>query len=387
MKKAIMYGAGNIGRGFIGKVLSESGYEVCFLDIVPEVIDAFNKNHEYRVHIVSNDGDHYDVVKNVEAVNANTPEAAERIADCDLMATAVGVNVLPYIIDNIAKGIALRMERGGKPLNIILAENQLNADQIMRDYIYEKLNDGQKKWADENLGLVEASIGRMVPPLTPEERAADPLAIAVEPYALLPVDSDAFRGGIPDLAGLVPYSPFGFYIKRKLFIHNMGHAMCAYFAWQKGYEYIWQAVQDPEIRKMAEASMNDTANALHKQYGVPLSEITDHVQDLLTRFENKALKDTVVRVGGDPVRKLRKDDRLVGAALYCLEYGTKPEGIVKGIVAALHFNNPDDKFAVQIQDDLKKDGLDAVIEKYMGIAASSELAKMIKKEYAAGSEK
>ena len=142
MKKAVMYGAGNIGRGFIGKVLSESGYEVCFLDIVPEVIDAFNKNHEYRVHIVSNDGDHYDVVKNVEAVNANTPEAAERIADCDLMATAVGVNVLPYIIDNIAKGIALRMERSGKPLNIILAENQLNADQIMRDYIYEKLNDG-----------------------------------------------------------------------------------------------------------------------------------------------------------------------------------------------------------------------------------------------------
>ncbi len=384
MKQAVMYGAGNIGRGFIGKVLSESGYEVCFLDIVPEVIDAFNKDHEYKVHIVSNEGDHYDVVQNVRAVNANTSEAVETIASCDLMATAVGVNVLPYIIDNIASGMILRMQRGGGPLNIILAENQLNADQIMRDYIYQKLNDEQKKWADENLGLVEASIGRMVPPLTPEERAADPLMIAVEPYALLPVDRDAFKGGIPELKGLVPYSPFGFYIKRKLFIHNMGHAMCAYFAWQKGYEYIWQAVEDPEIRKMAEASMNDTANALHEQYGVPLEEITDHVQDLLTRFENKALKDTVVRVGGDPVRKLRKDDRLVGAALYCLEYGRKPAGIVKGIVAALHFDNPDDKFAVQIQADLKENGLNAVIEKYMGIGKDSELAGMIRTEYEAG---
>ena len=152
MKQAVMYGAGNIGRGFIGKTLSESGYEVCFLDIVPEVIDAFNKDHEYRVRIVSNEGQKVDTVKNVRAVNANTEEAIETIAACDIMASAVGVNVLPHIAENIAKGMRLRMQRSGRPLDIILAENQLDADKIMRGYIYQYLTEEEKKWADENLG-------------------------------------------------------------------------------------------------------------------------------------------------------------------------------------------------------------------------------------------
>lgn len=382
MKQAVMYGAGNIGRGFIGKTLSESGYEVCFLDIVPEVIDAFNKDHEYRVRIVSNEGEKVDTVKNVRAVNANTQEAIQAIADCDIMASAVGVNVLPYIAENIAKGMCLRMKESGRPLDIILAENQLDADKIMRGYIYQYLFDEEKQWADKNLGLVEASIGRMVPPLTPEERAQDPLLIAVEPYCQLPVDSEAFRGGIPDIVGLVPYTPFSFYIRRKLFIHNMGHAICAYLGWLKGYEYIWQAVADEDIQNTARSAMDGSAAALSKEYGVPEEELKEHVRDLLFRFGNKALRDTTVRVGADPVRKLRKDDRLVGAALYCMEQGVDPSMIVCGIAAALKFAPEGDKAAEKLQKVLKEEGLDAVIETYMGIPASGELAQMIKKELA-----
>ncbi|MEG0915080.1 MAG: mannitol dehydrogenase, partial [Christensenellaceae bacterium] len=202
MKKAVMYGAGNIGRGFIGKVLSESGYEVCFLDIAQDIIAAFNKDRQYTVKVVSNEEQRNDIVKNVRAVDANTPQAIKEIADCDLMATSVGVNVMPYIVGNIAEGIKMRMKQGNRPLDIILAENQLDADKIMRNFIYEKLNDEQKAWADKNLGLVEASIGRMVPPLTADERTQNPLLIAVEEYALLPVDSAAFKGEIPQLVGI-----------------------------------------------------------------------------------------------------------------------------------------------------------------------------------------
>ncbi|WP_066685556.1 mannitol dehydrogenase family protein [Christensenella intestinihominis] len=382
MKQAVMYGAGNIGRGFIGKTLSESGYEVCFLDIVPEVIEAFNKDHEYRVRVVSNEGERLDTVGNVRAVNANTEEAIKTIAACDIMASAVGVNVLPHIAENIAKGMRLRMKESGRPLDIILAENQLDADKIMRGYIYQYLNEDEKKWADENLGLVEASIGRMVPPLSPEDRAGDPLLIAVEPYCQLPVDREAFRGGIPDLKGLVPYAPFSFYIRRKLFVHNMGHAVCAYLGWLKGYEYIYEAVADDAIKNTAQAAMDGSAAALSKEYGVPENELKEHVRDLLFRFGNKALRDTTVRVGADPVRKLRRDDRLVGAALYCMEQGIDPENIVVGIAAALRFAPEGDKAAAGIQTALKTDGLDAVIETYMGIPASGELARLIRKEMA-----
>ena len=374
MKTAIMYGAGNIGRGFIGKVFADSGYEVCFLDIMQEIIDEMNARGEYTVRIVSNDGEKDTTVKPVRAVNSLTDQAIDEIVNCEIMATAVGVNVLPRIAPVIAKGMVARMERTGRPLDVILCENQLGADELMRGWIYEQLTDAQKAWADENLGLVEASIGRMVPPLTPEMRAVDKLLICVEPYAELPVDRDAFKGEIPDLVGLIPYTPFEFYIKRKLFLHNGGHALCAYLGYQKGYEYIWQAIADPEIYAAAKASMMTSAEALVRKFGEGVREnVESNVTDLLFRFQNKALKDTVARVGADPVRKLRRNDRIVGAALFAIEQGVDPTPIVNGIAAALRFDRAEDATAPEIQKALREQGVDYVLEHYMGLEPDEEL--------------
>lgn len=379
MKKAIMYGGGNIGRGFIGKVFSDSGYEVCFLDIMQPLIDEMNRRHGYIVRIVSNAETVEAPVKNVRAVNSSTEQALEEIATCDIMATAVGVNVLPKIAPVIAEGVKKRMRESGKPLDIILCENQLEADVLMRGWINERLNDEEKAWAEKNLGLVEASIGRMVPPLTAEEKAKDSLLICVEPYCQLPVDKAAFKGEIPDLVGLVPYTPFGFYIKRKLFLHNMGHAMVAYFAYQQGIEYIWQAVEHKEVYDLARKAMKGSGEALIREYGEEMrANVEENIDDLLFRFGNKALKDTVARVGGDLVRKLRRNDRLVGAALYCIEQGVDPEPIVEGIRAALKFDREGDVSAPELQKALKEQGIDYVLEHYMGLEPDEPLFKMIK---------
>ena len=379
MKKAIMYGGGNIGRGFIGKVFSDSGYEVCFLDIMQPLIAEMNRRHGYTVRIVSNAGTVEAPVKNVRAVNSSTEQALEEIATCDIMATAVGVNVLPKIAPVIAEGVKKRMRESGKPLDIILCENQLEADVLMRGWINERLNDEEKAWAEKNLGLVEASIGRMVPPLTAEEKAKDSLLICVEPYCQLPVDKAAFKGEIPDLVGLVPYTPFGFYIKRKLFLHNMGHAMVAYFAYQQGIEYIWQAVEHKEVYDLARKAMKGSGEALIREYGEEMrANVEENIDDLLFRFGNKALKDTVARVGGDLVRKLRRNDRLVGAALYCIEQGVDPEPIVEGIRAALKFDREGDVSAPELQKALKEQGIDYVLEHYMGLEPDEPLFKMIK---------
>ena len=381
MKTAIMYGAGNIGRGFIGKVFADSGYEVCFLDIMQEIIDEMNARGQYTVRIVSNDGETDTTVKPVRAVNSLTEQAIDEIVDCEIMATAVGVNVLPRIAPVIARGMVARMERTGRPLDVILCENQLGADELMRGWIYEQLTDEQKAWADQNLGLVEASIGRMVPPLTPEMRAQDKLLICVEPYAELPVDKDAFKGDIPDLVGLIPYSPFEFYIKRKLFLHNGGHALCAYLGYEKGYEYIWQAIADPEIYEAAKASMMTSARALVNKFGEGVREnVESNVVDLLHRFQNKALKDTVARVGADPVRKLRRNDRIIGAALFAIEQGVDPAPIVKGIAAALRFDRAEDATAPELQAALHDKGLGYVLEHYMGLAPDEPLYRMIREE-------
>ena len=384
MKKAIMYGAGNIGRGFIGKVFSDSGYEVCFLDIMQDVIDEMNRRGEYTVRIVSNEGETDTTVRPVRAVNSTTEQAVQEIADCDIMATAVGVNILPRVAPAIARGVIARMEQSGRPLNIILCENQLEVDVLMRGWLYACFNDEQKKWADENLGLVEPSIGRMVPPLTPEMRAKDKLLICVEPYCELPVDRDAFKGEIPDLVGLVPYSPFEFYIKRKLFLHNGGHALCAYLGNLKGYEYIWQAIADPEIREAARASMLARDHALIARFVEGVREnVESNVDDLLRRFQNRALKDTVARVGADPVRKLRRNDRVVGAALFCLEQGVDPSPIITGIVAALKFDRADDPTAPEIQKALREQGVEYVMQRYMSLQPDEPLYGMILKAWQA----
>jgi mannitol-1-phosphate 5-dehydrogenase len=383
LKKAVVYGSGKIGRGFIGKIFAESGYRVCFLDRIQALVDGLNAAGAYTVRIVSNDDWTDSRVPVDRALISTTDEALEAIAGCDLMATSVGANELEHIAPVLAKAVALRMARHGGPLDVILCENQLGADTLMRGWINGWLDDAQRAWADRNLGLVEASISRMVPPQPPEQLAQDPLLLRVDPSSELPVDSAAFRGPIPDLVGIIPYTPFDFYMKRKLFLNNGSHALCAYMGYEKGLEYIWQAIADPEIQAAVRASMQANADALVAKYGEGVRQnVQDYIEDLVIRYPNRALNDTVARVGADPVRKLRRNDRIVGAALFALEQGVDPAPIVRGILAALRFDLPQDPTAPRLQQALKEQGIEAVMEQFMGLAPDEPLYDMIRAAYA-----
>ena len=237
MKTAVMYGAGNIGRGFLGQLLSESGYEVVFVDVDDALVARLDSDRAYPVRLVSNAGTREVVVRNVRAVHGRDLErVATEIARAELMATAVGVNVLPRIAAPIAQGLRRRWESGNTaPLDILICENRLDADHYLRELVREALGKQERDWLDERVGFVEVSIGRMVPVMTPAMQEGNPLRIWVEEYAELPVDRDGFRGPIPAIRNLVPFSPFSLYIHRKLFIHNLGHALTAYLGQPRGY--------------------------------------------------------------------------------------------------------------------------------------------------------
>ena len=331
-----MYGGGNIGRGFIGALMSRSGYEVTFIDVAEPVVNELSTKHCYPLRIVSTGGYEDLTVGNVTAVNGNdAAAAAEAIAGCDLMATAVGARILKFIVPNIVAGLRLRWEKGLGPLNIIICENLNDANKIVEGMIKERLTPEEIVRFDESAGLVEASIGRMVPVQTDEMKDGEPLRVCVERYGFLPVDKAAFKGGIPEVEGMVPFEPFDFFVKRKLFIHNMGHATTAYLGGLKGVEYIFEAIDDADIRIIAQNAMLESAQALSRRYGVSLSDIQLHITDLLGRFTNAALKDTCARVGGDPARKLAPSDRLVGSSLLALEEGVTPAYIAVGLAAGV----------------------------------------------------
>ncbi|MBE6942153.1 MAG: mannitol dehydrogenase [Ruminococcaceae bacterium] len=376
MKKAVMYGGGNIGRGFIGATFSQAGYAVTFVDVAEPVVKALQEKNTYPVRYVSNEG-HEDVwVQNVTAVNGNDgTEVARCIADCDIMATAVGVRVLPWIVPNIVAGLRLRWAEQKAPLNIIICENLMNANHVLEGMIKENLTKEECALFDRTVGLVEASIGRMVPVQTEEMKDGDPLRVCVEKYGYLPVDKAAFKGDIPEISNLVPYSPFDFYLKRKLYIHNMGHATCAYLGDILGLDYIYQSVDVADVYILTKNAMLESAQALAAQYDAPIKPLMDHIDDLLGRFTNAALGDTCQRVGGDPARKLSPEDRLIGAGKLALQQGITPCYIAVGAAAGVR------RYLEENSREQTMENAVQVLQEVSGLTQEEALAQMILSAY------
>lgn len=338
-RHALIYGAGNIGRGFLGQLFHMSGYETTFVDVNPRVIRALCEEGRYPIFITEAESYREYWVDGVCGILGDDGEAvAEAIAEADILATAVGVPVLPALAAPLARGIERRLAKGVRtPLAIIVCENMIGADRALCGWVRAAIAHEALSYFDEAIRFVEPSIGRMVP-RTPEHLASrHPLAVCVEPYCELPVDRDAFRGDIPPVAHMIPYSPFDFHIRRKLYLHNMSHALCAYLGAERGYSYIWEAVADREIRQTARAALAEASEALSLEYGVPMEELNDFCEELLFRFDNRLLGDTVARVGWDTARKLSPRDRFMGAIRLCQSHGVAYSHILRGLCAGARF--------------------------------------------------
>lgn len=382
MKKAIQFGAGNIGRGFLGQIFSQSGYEVVFVDIDKTVVSSLNESRAYLIKIVSNNSSSEVRIKNVRAVDAaDRKKVVDEIITADIMATAVGQSSLKIIAPAIAQGFEERIRRGvKKPLNIIICENLLHAASILKGYILENLKDTYKDNLESHVGLVESVVSRMVPVLPDEIKKKNPLLIIAEEYASLPVDKKGFVGDIPQIKGLRPYDNLAAYQERKLFTHNTGHSICAYLGHLEEYKYIYEAIEDSQIKNMMLKALEESGQALIKKHNFDVQEHDNYIKDLLERFDNIALGDTVARGSRDPIRKLGLEDRLVGAARLALEFGIRPDYLSLGIAAALNYDNPQDKQAVKLAQIKEEKGIDAILTEICNLDPEQELSLLIKEK-------
>ena len=361
-KTAVMYGAGNIGRGFIGQIFHDSGFEVVFVDVNMDVVSSLNERGAYTQLIIDGDETEYREITGVRAVSGNSRDDVVReIAGCDILAVSVGAAVLPFIAPFLADGLALREE----PLNILVCENLAHAPDALRGYVSEHLSDSGKL---ELTGFVGTTIGRMVPVMPPEQRVEDPTLIAVERFCFLPIDGDAVVAPFPELKNTYLFTQFAFEEGKKLYIHNMGHSLAAYFGALKGYQYIWQTMDDVTIRETVQNAMNASADALARKYNKDRSDLSDYVDDLLLRFGNKGLGDTVKRVGADPMRKLAPGDRFIAAIDLCIEQGVDYSSLLSGVAAALKFNAPDDPSANQLQERLREHDIHTFLRDFCGFS-------------------
>ena len=379
-KSAVIFGAGNVGRGFLGQLFSESGYEVVFVDIDEPLIAALNARRGYAIRLVDNNWVKKVIISPVQAFHTTESETVtQALAKASIAATAVGVRALPHVAPLVAAGIARRAESGVEtPLNIIICENLQDAAAAFRRMVSEHLPAAGHTYLETNVGFVNTVIGRMVPPPTPEMRVQDRSFIVVEPYKELPVDRRGFVGPIPEIVGLEPCDNFAAYTARKLYIHNCGHAMLGYLGYLRGHAFGYQALEDATIRPLFEQALAESKSGIVAAHGAEVTWLEAHIADLILRFANRALGDTVFRLARDPLRKLGPQDRLVGAARLAEKAGVTPEALSWGIAAGYCFNDANDPMAVALQQRIATEGFDTVLADVSDIKADEPLAVLVR---------
>jgi mannitol-1-phosphate 5-dehydrogenase len=339
-----LFGAGNIGRSFIAPVFSAAGYDVTFVDINSRVISELNRRGEYTVVTLAPDGKESRTgVSAVGGIDSSNREAVvSAVAATDIAATAVGAGGFAPVLDLIAQGLILRKTlRPNTPLDVILAENIPGAADLARSRVAATAGEDRA-----GLGLVETSIGKMVPMVPAAVAASDPLLVYAEPYNTLIVDRKGFAGPVPDIPDIKAVDNIRAYVHRKLFIHNLGHAAVAYLGYAQNPDAVTidQAVSVPAVRAAAELAMLQSARGLYAEYPGEFGpgDLEEHIQDLLTRFANTALNDTVFRVGRDLNRKLARTDRIVGAMQLLANHGLPMDSVAIVYAAALGFGAADE---------------------------------------------
>ncbi|MFA7153995.1 MAG: hypothetical protein WC072_09405, partial [Methanoregulaceae archaeon] len=134
MGRLVQWGAGNIGRSFIGQVFARNGWSVTFIDIDRELVDLLNRTHSYVVRTVGEEKSEDLHVVGIDAVDGNDRQRViESIVYADILSFSVGKHVLPRIAPLFAEALLSRWKvRGETPLDVILAENMHDGALLVR---------------------------------------------------------------------------------------------------------------------------------------------------------------------------------------------------------------------------------------------------------------
>lgn len=358
--KAVHFGAGNIGRGFVGLLLHEAGIEVVFADVSADLIAQLQDADSYTVHVVG-DAPADTVVDGFRAINSSQDPKAltAELATADIVTTAVGSHILKFVAPSIAAGIAARPE-GAPRIAVMACENAINATDILEAEI-AKAYAGDDLY--ERAVFANTAVDRIVPAQAPDAG----LDVTVETFYEWVVDRTPFEGSEPAIPGATYVDDLAPYIERKLFTLNTGHATTAWYGWAAGIERISDAIADEGIRAKVAAVLAETSALLVAKHGFEPEVQAAYRDKILIRFANPYLPDTVERVGRGPIRKLSRHDRIVGPAAELAERGMDHGSLMGSFAAALAFTPEGDDEVTQLQGILVGSDVDAATSEITGL--------------------
>lgn len=377
--KAVHFGAGNIGRGFIGLLLYQSGYETTFIDVNEPLIDALNHRGKYKVVLAAEESAEQ-IVEHVSGINSQIDEekVIQAIIETDIITTAIGPNILPFISKLLAEGLRARYQQTQRPLHIIACENMVGGSSFLREKVFEHMSSEEKDGFTERYHFPNAAVDRIVP----NQKNADILEVSVEPYYEWVVENQDAQHEMPLIDGITYVDDLIPYIERKLFTVNTGHAVPAYVGQYLGHHTIKEAMDDQRVQSIIKGALTESGEALIQIYGFNREEHRHYIETIIERFMNPYISDEITRVGRGPLRKLAANDRLIRPALLYMDVtGQEPIHLATVIAAALHYENRDDEEAVKLQEMITEIGHEKTLQTIAGIEENDPLFRVILNAY------
>ncbi|MDQ0429228.1 mannitol-1-phosphate 5-dehydrogenase [Planomicrobium stackebrandtii] len=374
MKQTIHFGAGNIGRGFIGALFSESGYHVTFVDVAEQVINKLNEEKSYKVKMAQSQEESI-TIENVSGINNMTHDndVVDAIQKATYLTTAIGPNILPRIAPLIARGLAKRVAATDDKIYVIACENQIGATDILKQHILDNLDEDAKNGLEGKVYFFNSAVDRIVP--IQDQSSLD---VLVEPYFEWVVETTE---DIPSVTGMKMVEDLAPFIERKLFTVNTGHAVIAYLGYLAGKSTIDETLGDDKIVEQVRETLKETGAYLVKEYGLDEEEHLAYINKNIERFKNAYLNDGVTRVGRAPIRKLGPEDRLIRPATQAQKAGLSYTHLANAIAAALLFDYPEDEEAMEIQEVIRKSGPAAALKTFSGLPEDSDITKEVVRQY------
>lgn len=375
MKNAVHFGAGNIGRGFIGDILSKNNVAITFIDVNERVIDELNKRHSYEIE-VAEEGQPHIVVKNVSGINnaKNPDEVIKAIASADIITTAIGPNILPFIAELIAKGIEARKAAGNNtPIDVLACENMIGGSQYLYQEVKKYLSADSLAFAEQYVGFPNAAVDRIVPAQTHE----DPLFVVVEPFNEWVVETSRMRNPTFKLTGVHYEKDLEPFIERKLFSVNSGHATSAYTGAFYGAKTILEALKDDRVKAQVEAVLGEIRSLLIAKWNFDEQALIDYHKIIISRFENPFIVDDVNRVARTPIRKLGYDERFIRPIRELKERQLSYQNLLKTIAFVFNYNDSNDEQSVQLQELLATKPLPEVVADVTGLTDQDLISEIV----------
>ena len=376
---AVHFGAGNIGRGFIGYLLYQSGFKTCFIDVNDKLVHLLNDKKQYIVQFANDQHEQF-LVKDVHAINSSTHPnlVIEAIANAKIVSTAVGPNILPHVAKLLAQGLKKRLKQSQPSLTIIACENMIGGSSHLKECVYKELTEDEITQFNVHYRFPNAAVDCIVPNQSNE----DQLTVIVEQFYEWIVEQTNAGSSHPPIKAITYVKNLEPYIERKLFTVNTGHAIAAYGGYLEGILPIHEAVSNENVKRLMVNVLRETSKYLVTKHGFNEQAHQEYVDKIISRFHNPFISDITTRVGRSPIRKLMANDRLVSPAIKYVElFGEVPNHLAMGIAFALKYDYLEDLEAQQLQETIQLEGIQFAIEKFTTIKPGTGLFKAVYNHY------